>query len=316
MTAKGLSTSSAQERITVIEERKIKFGHSPDADDAFMFYAIARGKIDLGGFEIKHVVEDIESLNRRALNGELEATAVSVHAYAHIADEYAIMRAGSSVGEKYGPIVVARSDLAPHLNLPPAPRGEEKGGGWNKVAREQLRGKTIAIPGELTTAFLVLKLFEKNFQEVVVPFDKIIAYVKAGKADAGLLIHEGQITYEREGLKKVLDLGEWWWEETKLPLPLGVDVIRKNLGSEQMKALARVFKESIEYALAHRDEALDYALPYGRGLSREAVAQFVGMYVNDYTRDVGRRGEEGIHELLERGWKEKILPRKVIPEFV
>ena len=272
---------------------KIRFGHSPDTDDAFMFYAIARGKIDLAGFEIEHVVEDIESLNRRALRGELEATAVSVHAYAHIADEYAIMRAGASVGEKYGPVVVAKM------------------GGTEKIC-----GKTIAIPGRLTTAYLALRLFEKNFNEVVVPFDKIIDFVDAGKADAGLLIHEGQVTYQNHGLKKIMDLGAWWWEETKLPLPLGVDVIRKNLGSEPMKAFARVFKESIEYALAHREAALDYALPYGRGLTREAGDRFVGMYVNDYTRDLGTAGEEGICQLLARGYDARILPRAITPEFV
>ena len=274
--------------------KTIRFGHSPDPDDAFMFYAIAKGKIDLNGYQVVHVVEDIESLNRRALRGELEATAVSVHAYAYLADTYAIMRSGASIGEKYGPIVVSKQPL----NL------------------TELRGKKIAIPGLLTTAALVLRLFEKEFSYVLVPFDKILDYVESGKADAGLIIHEGQITYKKQGLHKVIDLGEWWWEKFKLPLPLGIDVVRKDLGAEVMSAVAHLFKESILYALEHRDEALDYALQFGRGLAREAGDQFVGMYVNDYTRDLGPEGEEGIRELLVRGYARKLLPKKVTPEFV
>lgn len=272
---------------------KIRFGHSPDPDDAFMFYAIAHRKIDLRGFDVDHVVEDIESLNQRALSGELEATAVSVHAYAFLADTYAIMRSGASIGEQYGPIVVSKSSLP---------------------VRE-LRGKRIAIPGKMTTAFLVLQLLARDVEVVVVPFDHILDYVKAGKADAGLIIHEGQLTYKDHGLQKVLDLGAWWWDETKLPLPLGVDVIRKSLGAETMKSFADVFKQSIIYSLEHRKEALDYAMPYGRGLTREAGDRFVGMYVNDYTRDLGPKGEAGIRELLTRGYEANILPKKITPEF-
>lgn len=271
----------------------IRFGHSPDPDDAFMFYAIAKNKIDLNGYRILHVVEDIEALNQRALRGELEATAVSVHAYAYLSDTYAVMRSGASIGEKYGPIVVSRKRLKP----------------------AELNEKKIAIPGPLTTANLVLRLFEKNFFYVLVAFDKILDYVKAGKADAGLVIHEGQITYEEHGLHKVIDLGEWWWEKTKLPLPLGIDVVRKDLGPEKMQAIARLFKESVVYSLEHREEALDYALQYGRGLSRKAGDQFVGMYVNEYTRDIGSKGEEGIRELLIRGFVQKLLPKKIVPEF-
>ena len=276
----------------------IRFGHSPDPDDAFMFYAIAKKKIDLRDFKIVHMVEDIESLNQRALRGELEATAVSVHAYAYLADHYAIMRSGASIGEKYGPIVVARPDFV------------------GAIRESPLRGKKIAIPGTLTTATLVLRLFEKEFSYVIVPFDKILDYVKSGRADAGLVIHEGQITYESKGLRKVIDLGEWWWEKTKLPLPLGVDVVRKDLGPEIMRAFAQVFKESILYSLSHRGEALSYALPFGRGISREDGDQFVGMYVNDYTCDLGEKGENGIRELLIRGYAQKLIPKKISPEFV
>ena len=272
----------------------IRFGHSPDPDDAFMFYAIAKNRIDLHGYRILHIVEDIESLNRRALRGELEATAVSVHAYAYLTDHYAIMRSGASIGEKYGPIVVARGQLKPN----------------------ELRGKKIAIPGALTTASLALRLFEKEFSYILVPFDKVLDYVKAGKVDAGLIIHEGQVTYQETGLFKVIDLGEWWWEKTKLPLPLGIDVVRKDLGEEKMRTVAAIFKESILYSLDHRDEALDYALPFGRGISRQAGDRFVGMYVNDYTRDLGQKGEEGIRELLIRGFVQKLLPRKIVPEFI
>lgn len=272
----------------------IRFGHSPDPDDAFMFFAIAKKKIDLDGFRIVHVVEDIESLNQRALRGELEATAISVHAYAYLSDRYMIMRAGASMGEQYGPLVVSAKPLD----------------------STELRGKKIAIPGALTTASLVLRLFEKDFSYVIVPFDKILEYVKAGKVDMGLMIHEGQMTYQEKGLYKVIDLGRWWWDQTKLPLPLGVDVVRKDIGDETMRAFAKIFKGSILYALRHREEALDYALQFGRGISRETIDRFVGMYVNDYTCDVGQKGEEAIHELLARAFAQKLLAKKIIAEFV
>ena len=264
-----------------------------------MFYAIAHKKIDLSGFEVEHVVEDIESLNKRALTGELEATAISVHAYAYLADRYAIMRSGASIGENYGPILVAKPSV----------------GAWH-AAPLRLKGRKVAVPGMMTTAFLALKLFEPNFEPVIVPFDQILEYVQSDKADFGLVIHEGQLTYGDYGLAKALDLGEWWWRETGLPLPLGVDVVRKNLGGAQMKSFAELFKKSIVYSLEHRDEALDYAMPFGRGLSREASDRFVGMYVNDYTRDLGPKGEAGIYELLNRGFESGILPHRVTPEFV
>lgn len=284
----------------------IRFGHSPDPDDAFMFYAIAKNKIDTKKFKIVHVVEDIESLNKRALNAELEVTAVSVHAYSYIHNEYAIMRSGASMGDQYGPIVVARSPVpgtAASRNVP-------------GTVRTWLRGKKIAIPGMLTSAYLALKLFEKDFSYVIVPFDEILDAVKNREVDCGLVIHEGQLTYSDEGLHKILDLGEWWWKETRLPLPLGVDVIRKNLGVEQMKSFSKVFKESIVYSLEHRKDALHYALPYGRGISEEAGDKFVGMYVNDLTVDLGRKGEKSICELLKRGYEQGILDEQIIPEFV
>lgn len=277
------------------QTKTIRFGHSPDPDDAFMFYAIAKDKISLDGFRIEHIVEDIESLNQRALkNAELEATAVSVHAFAYLANKYAIMRAGASIGEKYGPIVVAREKSKP----------------------SNLRGKKIAIPGKLTTANLILQLFEKEFVPVLVPFDQILDYVKSGKADAGLIIHEGQITYQEFGLQKIVDLGEWWWEETKLPLPLGIDVIRKDLGLETMKRLAKVFKESIVYALEHRAPALEYAIQFGRGLKPDLNDQFVGMYVNDFTVDIGDAGERGIRKIYELGAARGVLPKGIFADLV
>ena len=272
----------------------IHFGHSPDPDDAFMFYAIAKKKIDLAGFHITHVVEDIESLNQRALRGELEASAISIHTYAYVSDQYAIMRSGASIGEKYGPIVVSREPLC----------------------HENLERKKIAIPGTMTTAALVLKLAVKKFSYVIVSFDKILDFVKSGKADAGLVIHEGQITYHESGLHKVIDLGEWWWEKTGLPLALGIDAVHKKLGNDQMRRFSKIFRDSIIYSLAHREEALEYAAPFGRGLSREAEDKFVGMYVNEYTKELGVKGEESIRELLTRSFARKLLPKKIRPEFV
>ncbi len=272
----------------------IRFGHSPDPDDAFMFYAIAYNKISMDGFQVEHVVEDIESLNQRALRSELEVTAVSVHAFSYLSDEYAILRSGASIGDKYGPIIVSATPLKP----------------------KELKGKRIAIPGELTTANLALKLFESDFIPQVVPFDQIMDHVLAGKSDAGLIIHEGQITFREKGLYRVIDLGEWWWEETGLPLPLGVDVIRKDLGLDIMKRFSQMFKKSIIYALENREPALQYAIQFGRGLKPNLNDQFVGMYVNDYTIDLGEKGERAIQKVFELGVKKGILEKEVIPQFV
>ena len=277
----------------------IRVGHSPDPDDAFMFYALAHEKIDMRGFKVEHVIEDIESLNQRALKGELEVTAVSCHAYAYLADQYVVMRSGASVGDKYGPILVG-------------PGPVERGTGnatpssfnVSRSAFPAIRGKRIAVPGQLTTAYLVLQLFYKTitdgvsrspfpagFEAVFTPFDKVFDAVKSGKADLGLVIHEGQITHTDYGLEKVLDLGEWWHEKTKLPLPLGIDIIRRDLGLDTMKRFAMLFKESIEYALNHRKDALEYASQFGRGISHELNDRFVAMYVNERTIDLGTTGK-------------------------
>jgi 1,4-dihydroxy-6-naphthoate synthase len=282
--------------MTTLTSKTIRFGHSPDPDDAFMFYGIAKNKIDLQGFTVQHVIEDIESLNQRALKGELEVTAVSCHAYAHLADQYIVMRSGASVGDNYGPILVAKSE--------------------SLKGSHALFGKRIAIPGKLTTAYLALQLYEKDFIPVFTPFDQILDAVNSGEVDFGLVIHEGQLTYKDHGLQKILDLGAWWFETTALPLPLGVDVIRRDLGSQIIRDFARVFKTSIQYSLDHRKEALAYAIEYGRGIPEHTNDQFVGMYVNDLTLDLGNRGEMGFRTLLNVAYEKGLIPDHVNLEFV
>jgi 1,4-dihydroxy-6-naphthoate synthase len=279
----------------------IRVGHSPDPDDAFMFYALAKDKIDTGRFRFEHELVDIETLNRRAFAGELELTALSLHAYAHLADKYALCTCGASMGDNYGPMVVARQ----------------------AHPLEACRGKTIAVPGTLTTAFLALSmcLGKDAFKYVVVPFDQILDVVEAGeyegvKIDAGLIIHEGQLTFESQGLKLIVDLGKWWMTETGLPLPLGANGIRKDLGREAMVEINRLLKESIRYGLEHRQPALEHALQFGRGLDQRKADTFVGMYVNDWTLDFGPRGREAVRMLLARGHAAGIIPRLVEPEFV
>lgn len=277
-----------------IAETKIRFGHSPDPDDAFMFYAIAKDKIDTHGLQIDHVVEDIESLNQRALKAELEATAVSVHAYAYLTNHYSVMRAGASIGDKYGPIIVSKKPMK----------------------ASELSGKIVAIPGILTTAALVLKLFKNDVETQIVPFDQILDYVAEGKVDAGVVIHEGQLTYGDKKLHKIVDLGEWWWKKTKLPLPLGVDVVRKNLGKDKVRKISKIFKESIVHGLENRKPALDYAIKFGRGLKPDLNDKFVGMYVNDYTVEMGKKGEAAIKKLFQLAQKNKIISGKPKPSFV
>ena len=288
--------------MSTAQTKNIRFGHSPDPDDAFMFYAFAHETIPMRGFKVTHVIEDIESLNQRALkNAELEVTAVSCHAYAFLADKYAVMRSGASIGEKYGPILVSRAAAKPldtHFNS------------------AEIRGKRIAIPGKLTTAYLALQIYEKDFEPVFIPFDKIMDAVIAGEVDFGLVIHEGQLTHAEHGLTKVLDLGEWWYQENGLPLPLGVDVIRKDLGAETMREFALLFKESIQHSLQNRKSALEYAIQYGRGLSQDLNDKFVGMYVNDRTVEIGAEGEAGFRRLLDEGFKKGILPKPVSIEFI
>jgi 1,4-dihydroxy-6-naphthoate synthase len=271
-----------------------RFGHSPDPDDAFMFFPFASGKIEMEGVKLVQVLRDIESLNRMALEGSIEITAASVHAYGHLADRYAILTCGGSFGDGYGPLLVSRDPLPP----------------------EGLAGKVVAVPGTLTSAYLALRLHSGEFEHRVVPFDEIPDRVLDGTVDAGLLIHEGQITYARAGLRKIFDLGEWWRKETGLPLPLGVNLVRKDLGPERCRQVARLLRRAIEYSLSHRDEALAYAMQFGRGLERSLTDRFVGMYVNELTRDAGSEGRRAIAELLERGRLRGLLPRKVVPEFV
>ncbi|HVH09221.1 MAG TPA: MqnA/MqnD/SBP family protein [Gemmatimonadales bacterium] len=279
--------------------RTIRLAHSPDADDAFMFWALAAGKIDTNGRRYVHELGDIESLNRRALAGELEVTAVSLHAYAHLAGRYALLAHGASFGDRYGPRVVAR------VPRPADPRAA--------LGRPDLR---VAVPGELTTAFLALKLFQPAVRHVVVPFDEIEEYVTAGRAEAGLLIHEGQLTYADRGLELWLDLGAWWHEETGLPLPLGGNVVRRDLGEALMRAVAGDLKASIEYGLAHRAEALAHATAYGRGLDRSRIDRFVGMYVNAYTVDYGATGRRAVSEPLSRAHRAGLVPATVDVSFV
>ena len=273
---------------------EIRVAHSPDSDDAFMFCALATGKLDTGNFRFTHTLEDIESLNQKALRGVYEVTAVSIHAYAYISRRYALLSSGASMGDRYGPIVVAREAWAPAA----------------------LRGKKIAVPGLMTTAFLTLKLFQPDFQPVVIPFDQIISAILQGRADAGLLIHEDQLTYAREGLHKVIDMGEWWHELTGLPLPLGGNAIRRDLGEDGMKKVARLLKESIQYALDHRQEALEYALQYARDLDRAQADRFVGMYVNMRTLDYGEEGRRAVALLLDRACEAGIIPTRVLVDFV
>ncbi|MHB1861858.1 MAG: menaquinone biosynthesis family protein [Gemmatimonadaceae bacterium] len=274
--------------------RTIHVAHSPDSDDAFMFYALAEGKIDTEGLTYVHELQDIESLNQRALRAELEVTAVSIHAYAYLSDRYALLPHGASIGDRYGPRLVARTPMT----------------------RDDLRGKRIAIPGFKTTAYLALRLYQPEFEPVAIPFDQIEDAVLDGRAEVGLLIHEGQLTFGDRGLHLVQDLGEWWYQETGLPLPLGGNVVRKDLGTALIRQVSRHLKASIAYALDHRDGALDHAMKYARGLERSKADTFVGMYVNDWTLDYGDRGRQAVRLLLERGVESGIIPAPVQVEFV
>jgi len=277
---------------------RIRLAHSPDSDDAFMFYALAARKINTGDREYEHELADIETLNQRALGGELEVTAVSFHAYAYLQERYALLQHGASVGEGYGPRLVARE---------PPPEADVDGA---------LAGRLVAIPGERTTAVLALRLFQPDIETVVVAFDRIEDYVLQGHADAGLLIHEGQLTYADRGLMLWRDLGEWWAQETGLPLPLGGNVVRKDLGAELVGAVSRDLKASIEWGLAHRAETLAHAQQYARDLDPALTDRFVGMYVNAYTVDLGPRGREAVQRLLHEGWRAGLLARDVRVEFV
>lgn len=281
--------------MSTVAERTIRVGHSPDSDDAFMFYALTHDKFDTGGLKFVHQLEDIETLNRRALQGELEVSAVSIHAFAHLADKYALLASGSSMGDQYGPMLITREP----------------------ATLDEVRGKTIAIPGTLTTAYLALQLcLGKGVSTVVMPFDQILPAVAEGRVDVGLIIHEGQLYYGQKGLHKVVDLGVWWHETTGLPLPLGGNVVRKDLGEATVVQIARLLKQSIQYALDNRQEALDYALRYARDLDPALADRFVGMYVNEWTVDYGPIGRQAVQTLLDRAAEAGIIPSRVEVQFV
>lgn len=272
----------------------IHVAHSPDSDDAFMFYALAEGKIDTEGLTYVHELQDIESLNQRAMRGELEVTAVSIHAYAYLSDKYALLPHGASMGDQYGPRLVSRTP----------------------GTRADVKGKRIATPGPLTSAYLQLRMYEPDFEAVNTPFDEIMGAVERGDVDMGLLIHEGQLTYQDHGLHLVADMGVWWFEETGLPLPLGGNVVRKDLGSELTSKISRHLRASIKFGLDHRAAALDHSMQYARDLDRSQADEFVGMYVNDWTLDYGERGREAVRLFLERGVKEGLITTPVHVEFV
>ncbi|NLX15323.1 MAG: ABC transporter substrate-binding protein [Phycisphaerales bacterium] len=274
----------------------LQLGHSPDPDDAFMFYALARGLIDTKGWRFEHVLQDIQTLNQRALGGELAITAISIHAYPYVADRYILTNCGSSMGDGYGPMLVARQP----------------------GSVEQLKGKKIAVPGEMTTAFLALNLLlgQGSFQHEVIMFDQILDYVAADRADAGLIIHEGQLTYRNQGLHCLVDLGAWWKEQTGLPLPLGGNVIRRDLGRDNIAAISTILRQSIQYSLDHRSEAVQYALDFARDMNQELADRFVGMYVNPWTLDYGEVGRQAVRELLARGHQQGLLPDPGIIDFV
>lgn len=272
----------------------IRVGHSPDPDDAFMFHALANDRIPTGDLRFVHELQDIETLNRRAKKGELEVSAVSIHAYSYLLDKYALLPSGCSMGDQYGPMVVSR----------------------NPLGIDDLKNITIAVPGTLTTAFLTLKLLLGEFKYVVVPFDQIIAKVADGTFEAGLIIHEGQLTYQNQGLKLIIDLGVWWHGKTGLPLPLGGNVVRKDLGAAIMREISRLLKLSIQYSLDHRREALQHALQYARDMDIDLADKFVGMYVNDWTLDYGERGRAAIRALLDAAYTAGIIPQPAKLEFV
>jgi 1,4-dihydroxy-6-naphthoate synthase len=287
-------------------------GHSPDPDDAFMFYAIAENKIDLRGYRFEHRIEDIQTLNQRALRGELHISAISIHAYAYVAGKYALLPCGASMGDGYGPVLVKKKST-PNVQRPT--RNVETLT-TDKAVRDSLRGRVIAVPGEMTSAFLALQLFLGKFEHIPVAFDKIFDAVESGRADAGLLIHEGQLTYHQAGFEKIVDLGEWWKRETALPLPLGGNVVRKDIPRSVRRELRDIIRESIDYGLAHRDEAVRHSLPYARGMSANLTGKFIGMYVNDFTRDYGTTGRAAISKFLTVAREKGYINGSVEPEFV
>lgn len=298
-------------------DRTILLGHSPDPDDAFMFYGLAKGLVDSRGWRFEHILQDIQTLNERARRGELHVTAISIHAYPYVADKYALTNCGSSMGDGYGPMVVARESDGRHE---PSLRSsyDLASGGRPLQDIDWLRGKTIAVPGEMTTAFLALNLLlgKDNFRHEVVMFDQILERVAAGKVDAGLIIHEGQLTYQNHRLECLVDLGKWWQQETGLPLPLGGNAIRRDLGDRNMREIAGIIQASIQYSLDHRAEAVLHALQYARDMGRDLADRFVGMYVNHWTLDYGDTGRAAVRELLRRGHAAGLVPSCGEIEFI
>ena len=280
--------------LTDTERTTITLAHSPDSDDAFMFYGLATNKLDTGGLHFKHLLKDIQTLNEEATRGTYDVTAISFHAYAYVADKYALLPHGASIGDNYGPILVSREVAVP----------------------EDIPNLRIAIPGKLTSAFLALQLFNSDFQYEVVPFDKIIDAILEGRVDAGLLIHEGQLFYQKKGLHKVLDLGEWWHERTGLPLPMGGNAIKRDLGPELIKEVSNLLRQSIGYSLNNREDALQYALQFARDMDPALADRFVGMWVNDLTLDYTDRGREAVRRLLQEGYEKGIIPNQVPVDFV
>jgi 1,4-dihydroxy-6-naphthoate synthase len=272
----------------------LTLAHSPDSDDAFMFYALATNKVRTDGLKLTHILGDIQTLNQKALQEVYDITAVSIHAYAYVAENYILLPSGASFGDGYGPMVVGHGPLGP----------------------DGLRGKKVAVPGKMTTAYLALLLYEREVEPLVVPFDEILPYVSSGKANAGVVIHEGQLTYSLEGLSKLVDLGEWWQNETGLPLPLGGNVVRRGLGSATIREVARLVSESVRYGLDHREETLLYATQFSRGLDPVTTDRFITMYVNDWTLDYGDRGRRAVQQLLDRGFESGVLPERIQAQFV
>jgi 1,4-dihydroxy-6-naphthoate synthase len=279
-------------------------GHSPDPDDAFMFYAMAENKIDLRGYRFEHRLEDIQTLNERALRGELHISAISIHTFAYVSDRYALLPCGASMGDGYGPMVITsgRDGLGAEAS--------------DEEIRSWLRNRTIAIPGKMTSAYLALQLYLGGFDHIVVPFDQIFAAVKNGTAAAGLIIHEGQLTYSQSGFTKILDLGEWWKRENGLPLPLGGNVLRKDIAPAVQRDLLEIMRESIDYGLAHREAAVQHSMPYARDMDASLAGEFIGMYVNDYTRDYGPIGRRAVREFLLTADRRGYLERAPTIEFI
>jgi 1,4-dihydroxy-6-naphthoate synthase len=288
------------------ESTVFTLGHSPDPDDAFMFYAMAENKIDLRGYRFQHRLEDIQTLNERALRGELHISAISIHAFAYVSDRYALLPCGASMGDGYGPMVIRKRPTS-NVQRPTSNSDEE--------SRALLRELTIAVPGLMTSAYLALQLYLGEFKHVVVPFDQIFDAVKTGKADAGLIIHEGQLTYARSGFTKVIDLGEWWKRETGLPLPLGGNVLRKDIPAPVQRDLLAIMRESIDYGLAHRDDAVRHSMPYARDMDAKLAGKFIGMYVNEFTRDYGETGRKAVRQFLHTAHERGYIENKPTVEF-